>query len=113
MRTVCPSCQAAYDVPTSVLDAGRTLRCARCATDFRPNPPPAERVPPAALAVVSDKLAPVMPDGRPRPRAAVMAGWVVSFMVLVAMGWSFMAWRVPIARVWPASERVYAALGFR
>ena len=34
MRIVCPSCTAAYDVPASVIAAGRVLRCARCNTDF-------------------------------------------------------------------------------
>jgi predicted Zn finger-like uncharacterized protein len=50
MRIACPGCTAEYDVPDTLLVAGpRTLRCARCGTEFRAELPPAEpfAVPPA------------------------------------------------------------------
>lgn len=35
MRISCPSCSAAYEIPDHVLGkAGRTLRCARCGTEW-------------------------------------------------------------------------------
>ncbi len=136
MRTVCPSCQAAYDVPAAVLATGRMLRCARCRTDFLPEAPVAPAGSPPALA-----LADAAPDADPAPVVhvpapapaerlippetaeervarsgpvpAVMAGWVASLVVLVALGWEFLAWHAAIQRVWPASERLYALLGVR
>ncbi len=134
MRTVCPSCQAAYDVPAAVLASGRTLRCARCGADFTPEAPPLPDVgapvpdaddAPADFAPAFVAPAPVSaerlvspavadkPDTTSGPRPAVVAGWVVTLLVLVALGWGFVAWRGAIQRVWPASGRVYAVLGFK
>lgn len=59
MRIVCPSCQAAYEVPDKLLSSGpRKVRCAKCGKDWMaeaeapapaPAPPDAEPVPaPAA-----------------------------------------------------------------
>ncbi len=142
MRTVCPSCQSAYDVPESVLASRRTLRCARCATDFtavedgaaapimRPPPqpdPPAANVPPPPAARPSPQPLPEPVGRRPgdsvylaTPKAysrslaqmppALMAGWIASFIVLIAMGWAFVAWRAPIMRAWPPSIWIYALL---
>jgi predicted Zn finger-like uncharacterized protein len=36
MRIVCPSCSATYDVPDSLLMAGRRTRCARCGGEWAP-----------------------------------------------------------------------------
>ncbi len=134
MRTVCPSCQAAYDVPEAVLASGRTLRCVRCGGDFTPESPaaPATSVvspglvdPAPAFAPAAAPPAPspaerlVLPDALPEPdawsgkRPAVVAGWVASLIVLAAMGWGFVAWRGSIERVWPASGRVYSVLGLK
>ena len=56
MRIVCPSCSGAYDVPDSLIMAGRIVRCARCggewvpvqaaAVDGEPAPPPIGDPPP-------------------------------------------------------------------
>lgn len=71
MRIVCPSCQARYEVPESLLAAGRPVRCARCGQEWMPAPedtapdhapsaaPPA-RLPPPSL--------PGPPPGRSAPR---------------------------------------------
>ncbi len=127
MRTVCPSCQAAYDVPASVLAAGRTLRCARCGADFTT---PAE-VAPAETAPVADApvAAPVQPAFVPSPaerlvpladkdapvartgkRLAVAAGWVISLALLAALAWGFVTRREVVQRAWPASQRLYTLL---
>ena len=106
MRVVCPSCQAAYEVPAAVLDAGRTLRCAECSADFTPASP---RPP---LPIAGPPLVPTVAM-RPRARRSVIAAWMVSGVLLVAMGWAFLALRAPISRAWPASGRIYAALGFK
>jgi predicted Zn finger-like uncharacterized protein len=36
MRIVCPSCSAEYEVPESRVTVGRTVRCARCGSDWVP-----------------------------------------------------------------------------
>lgn len=49
MRIVCPSCEAAYDVPGTLVARRRTLRCARCGREWTTEPPP-EQAPPADTA---------------------------------------------------------------
>lgn len=49
MRIVCPFCDAAYEVPRSLLrDDGQMVRCARCDKEWAPEP-----APPAAAPVAS------------------------------------------------------------
>lgn len=87
MRLECPTCQAAYDVPDSLVTAGRVVRCARCgnewipvaAVPFEPAPPPPPPVdlspepPPAVDNPVVDSPvvdSPVVePTLAPRPSA--------------------------------------------
>ena len=148
MRTVCPSCQSAYDVPESVLAARRTLRCARCATDFtavedgpavavarevsrvsdeavlgsvpspanpaQPANPLAQKTPEPVGRRPGDAVYLATPPASARTLAqmppAVKAGWIASFIILITMGWAFVAWRAPIMRAWPPSARFYALL---
>ena len=151
MRVVCPSCDAAYDVPDSVVAARRRMRCARCQTLFtatdadNPEPvppavppalPPARKPPIAWLDPAMEEAAPVdapppvtpadlsidqterlvplegeEPAGRWRV-ASVLAGWIVSAAVLAACCWAAITWRDRIMHAWPASTRIYAALGY-
>ncbi len=48
MKIVCPACEAAYDVPPSVVASPRRMRCARCGQDWIPTA--AEPDAPAAAA---------------------------------------------------------------
>lgn len=55
MRIICPSCQAAYEVPESLIGgAARKVRCARCGNEWvptaEPATPDAPRKPPAVPA---------------------------------------------------------------
>jgi len=133
MRITCPSCHAAYEVPASLLGpGGRKVRCARCAFEWlpdamaavpappeapaprlRPEPhlerplraeaPPPERQPPPSLRA----------RARPTPMLAGAAAIVISVMVLAALGWAAFAWRAEVMHVFPASERLFAAVGLR
>jgi predicted Zn finger-like uncharacterized protein len=47
MRIVCPSCSVAYDVPDSLITAGRTVRCAHCSGEWTPVPATAAGTEPA------------------------------------------------------------------
>jgi predicted Zn finger-like uncharacterized protein len=139
MRVVCPSCEAAYDVPETVLTARPMLRCARCASDFRPPdllqaPAPA----PAAMAHETDVLVsqppapvdspePVAPPSPPPPpppalapqpkivppagRKRVLAAWAGSVVVIFAVLWLGISHRGAVMRAWPPSVRLYALFG--
>ncbi len=51
MRIICPSCQATYEVPETLLAGGKAARCARCGTEWMPLPataPAAADSPPRA-----------------------------------------------------------------
>ncbi len=116
MRIVCPSCQAAYDVPAPVLQAGRVLRCVRCAADFTPGLQAAPRTP----VVAAPRIVVAPEPAVPAPSAVqqrglpveIAAAWALSLIVLVGLAWGAVAWRRPIVRAWPASGRAYAALGY-
>src|SRR5690348_17886277 len=36
MRLICPSCSVAYEVPDSLVPAGRAVRCVRCGGEWTP-----------------------------------------------------------------------------
>jgi predicted Zn finger-like uncharacterized protein len=128
MRIVCPACETAYDVPDTVLAPGRTLRCARCRSEWVPVAMPVEEADagqapvaqPVLEAAAPDRVpAPIVPvassyvsDGAAGPRVAVIAGWLVSLLLLGGMGYAAVAWRQPIAHAWPPAGRAYAWLGY-
>jgi predicted Zn finger-like uncharacterized protein len=41
------------------------------------------------------------------------AGWLSTAIVLGVLSWAAVSWRNDVMRVWPPSERVYAALGLQ
>ena len=76
MRIVCPSCSAEYDVPDSLLTAGRVVRCARCGDEWLPvqavaavlEPVPAQAAEPPPVAAEPVETAtsePPRPDDAP------------------------------------------------
>jgi predicted Zn finger-like uncharacterized protein len=71
MRLVCPGCGAAYTIrPEALGEAGRSVRCAACATVWHaaPEPPPAPVEQPAARARVEAEVLPPEPrDEAPPP----------------------------------------------
>jgi predicted Zn finger-like uncharacterized protein len=137
MRIVCPSCAAGYDVPDALLAGRKTVRCARCGTEWTP-PPPAELTAPEGFP---DPVRPVFvepgaadfgmpgaadfgtaegtaPPARPAPPLAaprislgLRLAWAASLLVLVAGLAAGVVWRARIAQAWPPSLRVYAVLG--
>ncbi len=46
-------------------------------------------------------------------RLAVGAGWVVLLLIVLAIGWSALAFRQQIATVWPQSASLYNAVGVK
>ncbi|MDT7950134.1 MAG: zinc-ribbon domain-containing protein [Acetobacteraceae bacterium] len=132
MRIACPVCNATYQVPDAQLSAGRTVRCARCASDWTPieaEPEPEPEIPEAAAnPQLAEALARAMPErmalediaseppggAQPEParRGWLLAiAWVLS-LVLVGAALAFLfARREEVMRVWPPSVRAYALLG--
>lgn len=132
MRIVCPSCSAAYDVPDSLVTAGRIVRCARCGGEWTPvdaavapppeplpveepvvPPPPPAAEQPATWSVARqsamDRLA--AHPAQPPSRLPLHLAWVASLLVLVLAVLSAYAWRTQIVSAWPPSERAYAVFG--
>jgi predicted Zn finger-like uncharacterized protein len=126
MRIVCPACETAYDVPDGVLVPGRALRCARCRSEWLPvsaPPPDIEAAPiPDTASVNEPAVPPPTPSLRiepaseglrpPGPRVAVIAGWLLSLLLLVGLGYAAVTWRQPIEQAWPPSTRAYTLLGY-
>ena len=69
MRAVCPSCEAAYEVPDRLIGAGRRLRCTNCGYEWTLLPAAAERPAPAPRAPEAPSPPPPKPAS-PAPRAA-------------------------------------------
>jgi len=137
MRIICPACETAYDVPDQVVSPGRALRCARCRSEWVAVEPEAEIPPFPRFRSEENTATPGYPDGPPErdpvgtpplpghvnveplpamaeaggARAAVIAGWLLSLVLLVTSAAAAVAWRQPIEKSWPPSVRAYALLG--
>jgi predicted Zn finger-like uncharacterized protein len=54
----------------------------------------------------------VLPKAPPRRRGGgIVGGWIVTIVILVALGYGAYAWRDRMMEAWPPSTRLYAALG--
>jgi predicted Zn finger-like uncharacterized protein len=62
MRIVCPGCGATYDVPEALLGTGgRTVRCARCSSEWTASPIPSDAPPaPVPTGEMDDPFAETM-----------------------------------------------------
>jgi predicted Zn finger-like uncharacterized protein len=135
MRIVCPSCSAAYDVPEGLLIGRKSVRCARCTKEWEPagTPPPVAimatpvAMPTAPRPVVDGPPVPqrrsadlgamaidrLMATPQPKQRSGVALGlaWLASIVLVAALLAAAYAERATVMAVWPASARLYAALG--
>jgi predicted Zn finger-like uncharacterized protein len=129
MRITCPSCSAGYEVPDSLMPAGRIVRCARCGSEWTPVAVPAaaeadarmvEQAFPAAGEPATwsvarqsamDRLS--ANPARTPSRLPLRLAWAASVLVLVVVVWAAFAWRADIAAAWPPSGRVYALFGLQ
>lgn len=155
MRIACPACSAEYDVPDTIVAAGRKVRCARChevwaaappepaTADTHPGPAPdgasaapadaAVALDPAAAATAAPASAPAAaPVLRAEPRRfdtlpgeeedsddedappasrLWIAAWAASLLVLLLGAWAVVHWHAAVIAAWPASVRLFAALG--
>ena len=119
MRIDCPSCAASYEVSDHLLAGRKTVRCARCGRDWAP-----ASVSPALVSDVAvppegflDPPRPGLDEVEPAPppdrfsSPGLRLAWAASVLVLLAGLAAAVFWHDRIARAWPPSLRVYAALG--
>ena len=143
MRIACPACSAEYDVPDTIVAAGRKVRCARCHEVWAAAPDGASAAPadaavaldPAAAATAAPASAPAAaPVLRAEPRRfdtlpgeeeeedgddedappasrLWLAAWAASLLILVLGAGAVMHWHAAVIAAWPASVRLFAALG--
>jgi predicted Zn finger-like uncharacterized protein len=131
MRIACPACAAAYEVPDRLLAGpARSLRCSRCGADFPlPRSEAPEAAPPPAPPELKAEPPRVIdlgppPGPRPEPLAsraltpipeppspALARAWVASIAVVAAAVIGFLTFHAKVMEVWPASTRLFAALG--
>jgi predicted Zn finger-like uncharacterized protein len=121
MLITCPNCEAGYDVPDHLLaGAGRKLRCAGCAQEWRATLPEPEAPTPAPTVEQPEAVAPpeptpptIAPLAKRRnrlPWIAASGAWAASLAILALMGWSAIHFRGDIVAAWPPSERVFLAV---
>ena len=129
MRIACPACAAAYEVPDRLLAGpARTLRCSRCGADFAlpqvevvaepmtaepavappPEPPAVVATPPPAPTPPAPMLRPEAPHA---PPAGLVRAWVASIAVVLAAIGALLVFHARVMEAWPASTRLFAALG--
>jgi predicted Zn finger-like uncharacterized protein len=141
MRIRCPSCSATYEVPDTLVERPRMVRCAKCAHDWLataidddPLPEPAIEEPaetgtpvhepashepelepalgPTPLSAIERLTASLDLSPRIRRRDRMLtAAWAISFAALAALGVAGYTKRDALMREWPASKRVYGTLG--
>ncbi|MGC8476213.1 MAG: zinc-ribbon domain-containing protein [Acetobacteraceae bacterium] len=128
MRLDCPNCAASYDVPDTLLGGRRAVRCARCGHQWAyaapaplsvpfsvPAAAEAEPAPPEMTPVAAARPVPLAPrpPAAARPGLALRLAWAGSAVLLAAGLIAALALHRPIARAWPPSQRLYAALGLK
>jgi predicted Zn finger-like uncharacterized protein len=119
MIVICPACSTRYLVdPRAIGEAGRKVRCARCAQTWLQKP--ASRIPPIGLAAAvssapagrSDSHRVQLPALPPPPRNRwLMAGWAGLAACVLLVGAGAVAGRDWVVARMPAAERLYGAVG--
>lgn len=128
MQIVCPNCAARYLTPDDAIGPnGRRVRCARCSTVWRAEPPaPSSAADPDIDPVLPPEPAPdrtVRVSPLPRDRTPVTAadaarrnrpsvvGWGLFFGLLIVLIAGFFFGREQVQQAWPASSVLYEAVG--
>ncbi len=116
MIVTCPSCATRYLVdPAALGEAGRRVRCARCAHTWTQAPP--EDMPKRVdVTPPPDEPAPIPPDSDlpaipERRESSSPAGWIALAAVLFAVIGGGLAARDQIIVTWPQTAQLYALIG--
>ncbi len=134
MILTCPNCGTRYRAESaSFAPPGRNVRCAKCGhVWFHAAAEPEAAAPAAPLSAVAAeparaptlgaivterKAAEAAPrrmaeEDEPRgSRLLPVLGVILVLLLLAALGWTAVQYRQTVVRLWPASERVYGAVG--
>lgn len=110
----------------ALLKPGQTVRCARCAREWVPSQAQPDDPVAAPMGLVTaaarpdweQEDTPAAPMSSPaafshttRPNVALRLAWAASIVAVLVLGWGAFAERATIMEVWPASIRLYGALG--
>jgi predicted Zn finger-like uncharacterized protein len=123
MRIACPKCAVEYEVPSSRLPPRKTVRCARCGSEWaaveedeassREVAAPlseqelkrhAEAEEPLPRMTAMDRLAAT--GLRPARSTRLVAAWILTLVILIAAVAATIVWREPVVRAWPPSGRI-------
>jgi|SRR6185437_8973134 len=75
-------------------------------------PTPREEEPAGEPALTASTEQALVAEPSPRREATLLRlAWAASVVVLLLLAWAAYGWRAEIIHAWPASERLYAALG--
>ncbi len=120
MILTCPACSTRYMVdPAAIGPNGRTVKCAKCGHQWvQPAAPDTARkaaltaTRPSSVAASrgTAKNLPGFPVPR-QPRYATAAGWASLGVVIVALGASLWLGQAQLVAAWPATARLYSAVG--
>ncbi len=122
MILTCPACSTRYMVdPAAIGPSGRTVKCAKCDHQWAQPAAPA-KAREAALSATRPPASPVAATrgaagnlpGFPvphQPRYVTAAGWAALGVVIVALGASLWLGRAQLVAAWPATARLYHAVG--
>ena len=125
MRIACSSCNAAYDVPPERVPPGKGVKCARCGTiwvpvervDARPVFEPVAEIAPAAIAeplpIVLEPAGGTAQPAARRSAVPAMLAWLLTIILLAALGWAAVTYRAGVIQAWPNAARAYALVGLR
>jgi len=130
----CPVCSARFELDQSLLGGGRTLRCGKCAHQWRqgpsieevppsPTPESVDIVPPPPVAgprpgLKADSERPGRPpaapvarrEPRPEPSGGSVA-WIILLLLVAVAALSVWRWESEIIAAVPQTERLYQLVG--
>lgn len=115
MILTCPSCATRYFVKDGAVPAaGRTVRCASCATEWRamPEAAPIKLAEADAAPASTPRAYRAKVQAKQQTRKAVAAGvvWAGLSAVFVAAAFAAVLFRVEVVRAFPRANAAYAAV---